>query len=214
MNVTVPLKEEAWAAVSDRSEVATLSGAVNTIKVFDDGRVVGHNTDGFGLLRDLTVNLGQAINATSILLVGAGGAARGVLPALLGENPASVTVVNRTYARAAGLAERFSALGPIDACTYDALVERHFDIVINATSLGLTNESPPVPSSVLRSASVCYDMMYTASGRTAFLDSAVAHGVAVTCDGLGMLVEQAAQAFRIWHGVEPATAEVMEMLRS
>lgn len=213
LNVTVPLKEEAWAAVDEHLPAAGVTGAANTIIVQPDGRVVGDNTDGRGLVRDLAVNLGVSFAGRRILLLGAGGAARGVIPNLLDAAPAELVVANRTQARARELVARFQHLGPLVARPLDDPGAGPFDLIINATSLSLSDALPPIPPSAIGGGTCCYDMMYTPSGRTAFLDWCTAAGAASVSDGFGMLVEQAACAFELWHGVAPNTAPVIAALR-
>lgn len=211
-NITVPFKQEAWALAAARSERAEFAGAVNTIAVRDDGSLYGDNTDGVGMVRDITVNYGCAIKGKRVLVLGAGGAVRGVLGPLLAEQPASLTVANRTVARAAELAELFAAKGKISACGFDELAGQQFDLVINGTSASLQGELPPLPDDILADGAWCYDMMYGAAP-TPFMVWATAHGAAHALDGLGMLVEQAAEAFLLWRGVRPDTAPVIKAIR-
>lgn len=205
-NVTVPFKEEAFRLAHELTERAAKAAAVNTLS-FTDGRITGDNTDGAGLVHDLRDNLKCALQDRRILLMGAGGAARGVILPLLAEQPASLKVANRTVEKIAALRDHFSG---IEASTYQDLVGQQFDLVINATSSGLSNEMPPLPSGIFASGALAYDMMY---GReTPFMAFARQHGVRVA-DGLGMLVEQAAEAFFVWRGVRPQTAPVIAQLR-
>ena len=208
-NVTVPFKEQAFALASRRTARAEAAGAVNTLK-FDVDAIVGDNTDGVGLVGDLTRNLGLSLSGQRILLLGAGGAARGVILPLLEQQPASLFVANRTAEKAVDLAQRFGASGPIAGGGFDAIVGQQFDLVINATAASLAGEQPPLPEDVFAPAALAYDMMY---GKvTPFLAFARAHG-AQQADGLGMLVEQAAEAFYLWRGVRPETAPVIALLR-
>jgi len=213
MNVTVPLKEEAYRAADHTLPAAAATGAANTIVVDHAQQVSADNTDGRGLVRDLIGNHGIELAGNRLLLLGAGGAARGVIPNLLEEAPAELVVVNRTAVRAHELSDRFAQLGNIRAGGYDDIGDGAFDVVINATSLSLGGEIPPLPLAAIGQSSACYDMMYTADGRTAFLDWCDERGAAVTLDGLGMLVEQAASAFALWHGVEPDTGPVITAMR-
>ncbi|MGR8918102.1 MAG: shikimate dehydrogenase [Gammaproteobacteria bacterium] len=209
MNVTVPLKEEAWALAGARSARAELAGAANTLWFGADGAIEADNTDGVGLVRDLEQNHAVILAGAHVLLVGAGGAARGVMPALAAAGPRQITVTNRTAEKAQAVAALAGDLGT--TCPWgDAPTA--VDVVINATSLSLAGEVPPLPARTVGAATTCYDMMYAAGG-TAFVDWARAHGAARALDGLGMLVEQAAEAFLIWHGVRPATAAVIGALR-
>jgi len=212
LNVTVPYKQQAWTLSERRSERAQRAGAVNTL-VLDPAELFGDNTDGAGLVRDLTGNHGLALDGRRVLLVGAGGAARGVLEPLLAQGPRRLVIANRTPGRAVELAGAFRGLGPVEGCGFADLQDRRFDLIINATAAGLAGEVPPLPGHVAAEGAWCYDMMYGA-GPTAFVAWAREHGVAHAVDGLGMLVEQAAESFRLWRGVEPDTAPVIETLRS
>ena len=211
-NVTVPFKEEACRLATRLTPRAAQAGAVNTL-AFDSSGMLGDNTDGAGLLRDLSNNLGCRITGQRLLLLGAGGAARGVVGPLLEARPAALVIANRTAARAADLAERFAGRGPLRACGYPDLAGESFDLVINATSASLGGEMPCLPERVFASGSLAYDMMY-GRGETPFLLLARAQGAARLADGLGMLVEQAAEAFRFWRGVLPDSAPVLAMLRA
>lgn len=213
MNVTVPLKEEACAAAGTRSARAQATGAANMITVDEQGMTVADNSDGAGLIRDLLSNHGQQLNNARILLIGAGGAARGVIPNLLAERLANLDLVNRTLHKAETLAARFNPLGPIRAIDYDSLGAEPYDVIVNATSLSLSGQIPPLPRGVISRDTCCYDMMYTHDGTTPFLDWCRSLGAEQVFDGLGMLVEQAANAFYLWHGVEPETAPLIKMLR-
>ena len=213
-NVTVPFKEEAFRLCSRRTPRAELAGAVNTL-IFDAEGILGDNTDGAGLTRDLTVNLGCALNGRRILLLGAGGAARGVIGPLLETQPATLLIANRKIERAHELARRFTAYGPVTACAYPELAGRQFDLVINATSASLAGQLPPLPEGLFAGGSLAYDMMYgkAAGGLLPFLAFARDAGAARLADGLGMLVEQAAEAFLVWRGIRPASQPVMAALR-
>ncbi|EJN00942.1 shikimate dehydrogenase [Herbaspirillum sp. YR522] len=208
-NVTVPFKLDAHDLADTLSERARLAGAVNTLK-FEYGRIHGDNTDGAGLVTDITVNAGLALEGRRILLLGAGGAARGALLPLLGQRPCELVIVNRTRARADELVARFREYGPLRSASLEQ-VEGVFDLVVNATSSSLNDDLPPLPPSVFGAQTLAYDMMY---GRqpTVFMQFAQQHGATVR-DGLGMLVEQAAEAFLLWRGVRPDTAEVFDLLR-
>ncbi len=210
-NVTVPFKEEAFRLCDRHTPRALQAGAVNTLIFAGDG-ITGDNTDGAGLVQDLNTNLGTVIAGRRVLLLGAGGAARGALGPLLAEKPALLVVANRTAAKAEALAEHFAADGPVDGCGFTALAGRHFDLVINATSASLGGEVPPLPAGCYAPGALAYDMMY-GKGDTAFLAAARAAGVTRLADGLGMLVEQAAEAFFVWRGVRPVTQPVLEALR-
>jgi shikimate dehydrogenase len=211
-NVTVPFKEQAYQLAASLSARAQRAGAVNTLKKLDDGSLLGDNTDGAGLVRDLTRNAGLSLAGKRILLLGAGGAARGVIEPLLAERPAALVIANRTVEKAEALAQLFADLGPVSASGFDWL-EEPVDLIINGTSASLAGDLPPISPSLIKPGhTVCYDMMY---GRelTAFNRWAAEHGAARTLDGLGMLVEQAAEAFLLWRGVLPDSAPVLAELR-
>ena len=210
-NVTVPFKEEAFALVTRRTPRAELAGASNTL-IFTGAELIGDNTDGVGLLRDITLNLGCPITDRRILLLGAGGAARGVIGPLLELHPQSLTVSNRTLPRAQSLGEYFARLGPVSACSYGDLAGQTFDIVIDATSSALSETMPPLPDGIFAADSLAYTMIY-GLGDTPFRRFAQSQGAARISEGLGMLVEQAAEAFFVWRGVRPDCAPVMELLR-
>lgn len=204
LNVTLPFKHEAFrlcARVSDRARAAQ---AVNTLR-FEDS--FGDNTDGIGLVRDFSENLKFALKGRSVLLLGAGGAAQGVVGALLEAGAARLVIANRTVPKAKALAARFPG---VSACGYDALTAEGFEVIVNATSAGLADQAPPIPAPVLKKAVLAYDMVY---GRdTPFLAAARKAGARAS-DGLGMLVEQAAESFFLWRGVRPATQPVLAKLR-
>jgi shikimate dehydrogenase len=213
LNITVPFKEEAWRLADELSERAQRAGAVNTLVIGDAGSLYGDNTDGVGLVRDLTTNLQVELAGRSILLLGAGGAARGVLAPLLEQRPGRVLIGNRTPGRAEQLAAAFSDLGAVGGCGFDAVPQSAFDVVINATAAGLAGEVPAIPSGAIGATSTCYDMMY-GSQPTAFVRYARQCGAHQAFDGLGMLVEQAAESFRLWRGVAPDTGPVIGALRA
>jgi len=213
LNVTVPFKAKAFAWSGRASERAARARVVNTLTATADGTVEGDNTDGTGLVRDLTVNLGLGLAGTRILLVGAGGAARGVTGPLLEAGPGALVVANRTAERAQALAEAFGDTGPVHGCGFDALcAEAPFDVVINATAASLGGELPPLPDSVVGAGGTVYDMMYGEPAHP-FLDWGRRAGAVRAVDGLGMLVEQAAESFRIWRGARPDTDPVLAELR-
>ncbi|CAM3304990.1 shikimate dehydrogenase [Pseudomonas floridensis] len=211
-NVTVPFKEEAYRLADSLTERGRRAGAVNTLHKLDDGTLLGDNTDGAGLVRDLTVNYGLNLHGQRILLLGAGGAVRGALEPLLAQEPLALVIANRTVEKAERLAQEFADLGPVFASSYDWLQES-VDVIVNATSASLAGELPPIsPSLIQPGATFCYDMMY-GKEPTAFCRWASEHGAARSVDGLGMLVEQAAEAFRVWRGVRPDSAPVLAELR-
>ncbi|WP_071871650.1 shikimate dehydrogenase [Atopomonas hussainii] len=212
-NVTVPFKEQAFALVDQLSERAERAGAVNTLCRHADGKLLGDNTDGAGLVRDLTVNAGWALAGQRILLLGAGGAVRGVLQPLLAHKPRELVIANRTLSKAETLAQHFADLGPVLASEF-AWLQQPFDLIINGTSASLAGELPPLPAAVIKPGHTrCYDMMYSAEP-TAFNRWASDLGAAACMDGLGMLVEQAAEAFLLWRGVRPDSAPVLAELRA
>ncbi len=210
LNVTVPFKQQAWALASERSPRAERAGAVNTL-IFQPDGLRGDNTDGVGLVRDLSQNNAIELTGRRILMLGAGGAVRGVLEPLLQQAPAELVIANRTVSRAQELAGLFADLGPVTACGFDDLAGRRFDVVINGTAASLAGEVPAIPAQAVADA-CCYDMMYGAEP-TAFLRWAREQGADQCLDGLGMLVEQAAESFFLWRGVRPRTAPVIESLR-
>jgi shikimate dehydrogenase len=212
LNITVPHKVAAVDAASELTARAAHAAAVNTLALRDDGTILGDNTDGVGLVRDLCDNLGLVITNRRILIIGAGGATRGVLAPLLGLSPTLVVIANRTPERAAVLAAAFADLGAVHGVGFEDVGSEPFDIIINATSASLSGEMPPVPAGAVGRATVCYDLAY-GRGATAFVDWARAHGAARALQGWGMLVEQAAEAFRLWRGIRPATATVLAALK-
>jgi len=208
-NVTVPFKLDAFALADTRSARAEAAGAANTL-VFTDQGVHADNTDGIGLVRDLAW-LGAAIEGRRVLLLGAGGAARGVILPLLEAGPRELVIANRTQAKADELAARFADAGPIHASGFDSL-QGSFDLVINATSSSLSDAAPELPVGVYAAGALAYDMMYGKT-KTRFLVAARALGASRFADGLGMLVEQAAESFALWRGVRPDTTPVRTALR-
>ncbi|MDR7050393.1 shikimate dehydrogenase [Duganella sp. 3397] len=211
-NVTVPFKLEAVKVANALTIRAQAAGAVNTLHFTDDG-IIGDNTDGAGLVADIVNNAGVQISGRRVLLLGAGGAARGVVLPILEHSPAQLVIANRTVATAQALADQFAALGGegvVSACGY-ADINGAFDLVINATAASLGAELPPVPGTAFAPGALALDMMY-GKEPTVFLEFAASHG-AVVRDGLGMLVEQAAEAFAVWRGVHPDTAPVLQSLR-
>ncbi len=226
LNVTVPFKQEAWRFATPNISVrAAVAQAVNTLKLDASGQIFGDNTDGLGLVRDLMVNLNFPLKGKRILLMGAGGAARGVLLPLLLEQPSDLVVANRTPQKARDVIELINDHLPVaqfngfdkaathmTASNYDDLNQK-FDLVINATSASLSDALPPLPEGVFAPDSLAYDMMY-GKGLTPFLEFARQQGAARLADGLGMLVEQAAESFFLWRGARPDTAPVIELLKS
>lgn len=212
LNVTSPFKQDAFAFSDRLSDRARRAGAVNTLTRCDDGRIEGDNTDGIGLVRDMIANLGWAVQGLRVLLLGAGGAARGVLEPLLREKPKELLIINRTADRARQLAVEFADLGPVEGGALPLAGDCSFDLVINATSAGLDGSTLELPGSILTERSYCYDLVYGAQP-TAFMRWAAHHAAWAVADGLGMLVEQAAQSFYIWRQVRPDTGPVIRQIR-
>lgn len=213
LNVTVPHKQAACLLTRYRTPRAEIAGAVNTIAMQDDG-LLGDNTDGAGLVTDLTRNLGLSLKDTRILLLGAGGAARGVVGPLLGEAPEYLEIANRNAERAIELATDFRTLGSVHGCGFDAITATgRFDLVLNATSASLQETIPPIPPAVIGPTTLCYDMAY-GKGDTVFTRWAKNAGAGRAETGWGMLVEQAAEAFFLWRGIKPNTGPVLEAVRS
>ena len=220
-NITVPFKLQAAQLATQRSQRVQLAGAANTLS-FVDGHIVADNTDGLGLVADITRNAGVELAGRDVLLIGAGGAAAGALGPLLAAGPRRIVVANRTLARAEALVQAHHAIAALQktellaltpqALEADLTQNANFDIVINASASSLAGDAVPVPASVLRAGALAYDMMYGPAAQ-GFLDWASAHG-AHARDGLGMLVEQAAEAFAIWRGVRPPGAQVLAELRA
>jgi shikimate dehydrogenase len=211
LNVTVPFKQDAFELATELTERAQRAGAVNTLSL-KNNKITGDTTDGVGLLNDLTKNHQQTLKNKRILVLGAGGAVRGVLEPLLLESPASLIIANRTLSKAQQLADDFANFGNISASGFNDLNGMKFDIIINGTSASLSGELPPLPDGLFNEAACAYDMMY-AKQATVFMQWAKQQGAENIFDGLGMLVEQAAESFNIWRGVRPETAGVIEMLR-
>ncbi|MEE8248711.1 MAG: shikimate dehydrogenase, partial [Gammaproteobacteria bacterium] len=203
LNVTAPHKEAVFELSTECGEAADRAGAVNTLTFLPGGGMRGDNTDGSGFMHDLTTNHEQQVADKRVLILGAGGATRGILAPLLEAKPAEVVLANRTLERAEALVERFEASGDFTACQFDDLEDREpFDLVINATSAGRGGESPPFPPSCIGSTSFCYDLAYGLKG-TPFVTWARKHGAGEAVQGWGMLVEQAAESYQIWRGMRP-----------
>jgi shikimate dehydrogenase len=211
MNVTVPYKEAAFELCRTHGEEAKAAGAVNTI-TFKKGQLRGDNTDGIGFIRDVCVNQDRKIEGQRILLLGAGGAARGILRPILGEKPDSLLIANRTIERAEALQQEVDAPPELSVCQFAELDDAgEFDIIINATSAGLSGEEPPFPGSLINPKTFCYDLAYSLKP-TPFLVWADRHGAIHRAQGWGMLVEQAAESFFIWRGVKPDTRPILKKL--
>lgn len=212
LNITVPFKQIAWAYATQRSARADKAGAVNTLW-FEGDEIHGDNTDGIGLCNDLFNNHHIQLQGKRILILGAGGAVRGILQPLLETKPKHCVIANRTVSKAQALVELFADQAQLTACNYDALQEQSFDLIINGTSASLQGQLPPLPNGLIAPNGWVYDMMYSATD-TKFIHWAKSHGATVALDGLGMLVEQAAESFTIWRGIRPQTAPVIEALRA
>lgn len=213
INCTVPLKELAWQRANSLSKRAQFSKAVNTIALQDDGSLLGDNTDGLGLVADLTINHTIPLLNSRILILGAGGASRGIIEPLMEQSPAHIVIANRTVEKAITLSTEFSQLGEISGSGYDAIKNQQFDLILNATSASLTGELPPLADTILAKNGCCYDLAY-GNKPTPFVNWGKSHGAEKSLDGLGMLVEQAAEAFYIWRGIRPETSGVIELLNS
>ena len=212
LNVTLPFKTEAHDYADILTDRALLAGAANVLSRMPNGDICGDNSDGIGLITDIKTNLGWKIRSKRVLVLGAGGAVRGVLKPLLQENPRSVVIANRTVKKAEALVKAFQDQFEISVCGYDNLCSRSFDLIINGTSAGLLEKGLRLPDRILSTENIaCYDMMY-GEMQSAFLDWAVMLGADIA-DGLGMLVEQAAESFFIWRGVRPQTEPVIKLLR-
>jgi shikimate dehydrogenase len=209
LSVTVPFKSEALALAADATARARLAGAANTLAIQPDGSLLADNTDGIGLIRDLTLNLGVDLAGRRVLLLGAGGAARGVIGPLLAESPAALFVANRNGDRSAWLASHFGMSGPLDGGGFDE-IEGAWDVIINATSAGLSGGEIPIDPECFAADALAYDMVYGVE--TPFMALARGLGARVH-DGLGMLVEQAAEQFQLWRGIRPDTVPVIAELR-
>lgn len=212
LNITLPFKEEAATFAATLGEHARRAGAVNTLWRLKDGRIAGENTDGTGLLRDLLDNLGWSVADRRLLLLGAGGAVRGILPVLLDQEPARLVLANRTLPKAEQLAADITGAVKTEVCRYEELGGQDFDLLIQGTSAGLSGAVPPLPDDLLLERACCYDLSYGA-GAEPFLQRAQKAGATQRADGLGMLVEQAAEAFQLWRGVRPDTGVVIRALR-
>lgn len=210
MNITAPFKLQAFALATERLERAEFAGATNALK-FEGGRIIADNFDGVGLTNDIQRNLGFPLKGARMLVIGAGGAVRGALLPFLAQQPAVLVLANRTKTKAVELARQFAEHGEVQGCGYDDLAGERFDIVINGTSASLKAELPPLPAQVLRGAKLAYELVY-GKGLTPFLHLAQSAGVPKLADGVGMLVEQAAEAFLWWRGVRPDTRSLIDRM--
>ena len=215
LNITVPFKLDAYSYAAKLTSRARRAGAVNTLALQDDGSIIGDNTDGSGMVNDIVTHQAWAVKGKRVLILGAGGAVRGVLQPLLEQQPAQIVIANRTAEKAQQLATGFIELGELKGCGYpdlEAIKGGGFDLVINGTSASLSGELPPLPSGILSEGACCYDMMYSAEP-TVFLTWAKSQGAQGLADGLGMLVGQAAEAFQLWRGQMPDVQPVIKNLR-
>jgi shikimate dehydrogenase len=212
LNVTLPHKIAAVDVAHELTPRAAHAAAVNTLAARADG-ILGDNTDGAGLVHDLCENLGLVITDRRVLVIGAGGATRGILGPLLALAPKQVVIANRTPQRATALAGAFTDLGAVQGVGFAEVEGAPFDLIVNATSASLSGDLPPFPPAVIGPQTVCYDLAYGKSA-TAFIEWATRQGCARALQGWGMLVEQAAESFRVWRGVRPATAPVLAALKA
>ncbi len=213
LNVTVPFKVDAFEQCKHLNQYAKAAQAVNTLSINQHGEWIGANTDGIGLLRDLTHNLQIDIKDKNILVLGAGGATRGILLPLLEQCPKKILIANRTVEKALQLANSFNETGTIRGCGYDDVDDHAFDIIINATSASLANTLPPLSSHIVKQTSICYDLAYS-DEPTAFIRWARQQGIQQAHDGIGMLIEQAAESYYIWRGFKPKTKDIFALLRN
>lgn len=212
LNITVPFKEDAHLLCTSLTQRAELCGSVNTIRFDEQLNSFGDTTDGRGFINDLRINHQINIKDKTVLILGAGGSVKAILEPLCDLQPAQIIIANRTVSRAEELADKFSKLGNITACSYSDIATQSFDLIVNGTSLSLMGELPAISETVINKNTCCYDLMYSDSA-TVFMQWAAELGAAKVMDGLGMLVEQAAESFLIWHGVKPETVSVIDRLR-
>jgi len=212
LNITVPFKEDACSLCTTLTQRAEASGSVNTILFNDETDIHGDTTDGQGFLNDLIDNHGIQLKNKSILILGAGGTIRSILEGLSDQMTKEIVLVNRTVSRAKSLERKFENKFHIKAYSYSEFSDRAFDIIINGTSLSLSKELPPISERNIKKNTFCYDLMYSDNG-TVFTEWAIENGASEAIDGLGMLVEQAAESFMLWHGTKPDTRSVIKFLR-
>lgn len=213
LNCTLPLKELAWQYADQLSTRAQHSKAVNTLILQKNDVLLGDNTDGIGLVTDLIDNHHIVLANRKILILGAGGASRGIIAPLMQQRPQRIVIANRTTAKAITLSHEFSSLGAIEGCGYQTIKHHPFDLIINATSTSLSGKLPPLSAHLLAEKGCCYDLVY-ADKATAFVLWGQAHKAIKSLDGLGMLVEQAAQSFYLWRGIRPKTATIIALLNA
>ncbi|KAF3978570.1 MAG: shikimate dehydrogenase [Methylococcales symbiont of Iophon sp. n. MRB-2018] len=212
LNCTVPLKELAWQRADLLSQRATLSKAVNTLILQENGTLLGDNTDGIGLVRDLTKNQQINLSNSRILILGAGGACRGIIEPLMQQAPKHIIIANRSVEKAMTLSDEFSVLGTIKGCGYGDIKNSQFDLILNATSASLSGKLPPLADNILAEKGCCYDLAY-ANKPTPFMLWGQTQNAEKSLDGLGMLVEQAAEAFYLWRNVRPETSAIIDLLK-
>ncbi len=212
LNVTLPFKGEAFEFAAKCTDLAVHAGAVNTLIAQDDGSCLGANTDGIGLLRDLKKTLRLSIQNKRLLILGAGGATRGILEPLLQEKPLALVIANRTPERGAALVEHFRAIGPMQSCALDAIPDGPYDLIVHATSAGLQDQALELPDTLVGPETCCYDLIYSDTP-TPFMRWAKDQQVLQVTDGFGMLLEQAAESFYLWRGKRPDTAMACNYLR-
>ncbi|KAF3981163.1 MAG: shikimate dehydrogenase [Methylococcales symbiont of Hymedesmia sp. n. MRB-2018] len=213
LNCTVPLKELAWQRADQLSQRATRSKAVNTLILQENGALLGDNTDGIGLVTDLTKNHQINLSNSRILILGAGGASRGIIEPLMQQAPKHIIIANRTVEKAMTLSDEFSVLGKIKGCAYDDIKNSQFDLILNATSASLSGKLPPLADNILAEKGCCYDLAY-GNKPTPFMLWGQTQNAEKSLDGLGMLVEQAAEAFYLWRNVRPETSAIIDLLNS
>ncbi|MAJ91543.1 MAG: shikimate dehydrogenase [Legionellales bacterium] len=213
LNITIPFKENAYLLCTDLTKRAKESGSVNTIKFDEKTKIIGDTTDGQGLLNDLIKNYNISLKEKTILILGAGGTVRSIIQRLISEEIKEIVIVNRTVSRAKDLEKKFNNKINIKAYSYEALPRHAFNLIINATSLSLSSKIPLVSKEIINKNTFCYDLMYS-NNETIFTKWAIENGAMRAVDGLGMLVEQAAESFFIWHGVKPDTAKVISALKN
>ena len=213
LNCTIPLKELAWAYADVKTERAGMAKAVNTLALQPDGSLLGDNTDGIGLVTDLMSNHGVTLAGSRVLILGAGGASRGIIAPLLEQSVQAIVIANRTLDKAINLAAEFQHQGVVTGCGFSDLKNQSFDLIINATSTSLSGQLPPLPEAILAKNGVCYDLAYS-NEPTVFVKWGQENQALKSLDGLGMLVEQAAEAFFIWRGIRPKTRPVIELLNA
>ena len=212
LNITVPFKEDAYSLCTTLTDRAEISGSVNTLRFDDDMNICGDTTDGQGLLNDLVANHNIRLEDKSILILGAGGTVKSILERLLEQKTKEIIIVNRTISRAKDLEKKFGKKNCVRAYSYNDLPNHSFDIIINGTSLSLSAEIPPISKTNINENTFCYDLMYS-DKETAFTKWAIENGALKATDGLGMLVEQAAESFMFWHGTKPDTMPIIKALR-